>query len=51
MIIARTRFGGGGESIVMISRTRPVVGLGEALIIPIGGVELVEMSLCCAVSS
>jgi len=51
VIIARTRFGGGGESMVMISRTRPVVGLGEALIIPIGGVELVEMSLCFAVSS
>ena len=50
MIIARTRFGGGGESIVTISRTRPVVGLGEALIIPIGD-ELVEMSLCCVVSS
>ena len=51
MIIARAHFGGGDESMVMISRTRPVVGLGEALIIPIGGVELVEMSLCCAVSS
>ena len=51
MIIARTRFGGGGESMVMISRTRPVVGLGEALITAIGVVELVKMSLCCAVSS
>jgi len=37
VIIARTRLGGGGESMVMISRTRPVVGLGEALMIPIGG--------------
>ncbi len=51
MIIARTRFGGGGESMVMISRTRPGVGLGKALMIPIGGVELVKMSCCCAVSS